>query len=75
MIPIVRVNSFIHFIDIANSSCVSDNKHVWIVSLVLLLIAVFLWLVSVCLWIAVGGVVGPQKSKNNKLIAKQYSIN
>ena len=33
-------------------------------SLVLLLVAVFLWLVSVCLWIAVGGVVGQQRSKN-----------
>ena len=37
----------------------------WIASLVLLLVAVFLWLVSVSLWIAVGVVVGPQISKDN----------
>ena len=43
----------------------------WIASLVLLLVAVFLWLVSLCLWIAVGGVVGPQKSKDD--IQKCYN--
>ena len=43
---------------------VSGDKHVWIV-LSLVILPIFLWLVSVCLWIAVGGVVGPQISKND----------
>ena len=43
----------------------SGTKRVRITSLILLLVAVFLWLVSVCLWIAVGGIVGPQRSKDD----------
>ena len=57
-----ELNSF----TIGHYSYYSDTeKHVWITSLVLLLVAVFLWLVSVCLWIAVGIVVGLQRSKDD----------
>ena len=39
-----------------------EDKFMWVI--ILVLVPVSLWLVSVFLWIAVGGIVGPQKSKD-----------